>query len=146
MFICLQTCQINSCNRSTVKAVNFLLQNGCIFILAERFCQDPWKNNLVFKGNWWEEMATLIWRNLVTMIIQLESREMYLTFRNMQGKYNKRNSCIEFSNKTVPKPKIRKWIKWFQKHSHSFISSPIPERGLGGVGREGETLKTWVTG
>ena len=40
LFICLQTWHINRCNRSTVKAVNVLLQNGCIFILTERFCQD----------------------------------------------------------------------------------------------------------
>ena len=41
MFVCLQTWHINRCNRSTVKAVNFLLQNSCIFILTERFHQDP---------------------------------------------------------------------------------------------------------
>ena len=41
MFVCLQTWHKNRCNCSTVKAVNFLLQNGCIFILTERFCQDP---------------------------------------------------------------------------------------------------------
>ena len=37
----------------------------------------------------------------------IESREMYFTFRDMQGK-NKRNSWIEVSDETVPKPKIRK--------------------------------------
>ena len=35
-------------------------------------------------------------------------RDVYFTFRNMQGKYHKRNSWIEVSNETVPKPKIRK--------------------------------------
>ena len=41
LFVCLQTWHTNCCNRSTVKAVNFLRQNGCIFILTERFCEDP---------------------------------------------------------------------------------------------------------
>ena len=56
-------------------------------------------------------MTTLIGRNLVTMTIQLESRGIYFTFRNMQGKYNKRNSWTEVSDETMPKPKIRKSIK-----------------------------------
>ena len=38
----------------------------------------------------------------------IESREMYFTFRDMQGKNNERNSWIEVSDETVPKPKIRK--------------------------------------
>ena len=42
------------------------------------------------------------------MTMQLEFREMYFTFRNIQGKYNKRNSWIEVSDETIPKPKIRK--------------------------------------
>ena len=48
--------------RSTAKAIKILLQNGCIFILIYFY------------------------------LLQLESREMYFTFRNTQGKYNKRNS------------------------------------------------------
>ena len=55
---------------------------------------------------------------------------MYFTFGNMQGKCHKRNSWIEVSDKTIPKPKIRKWIKWYTKHSYSFVSSFIPKRGL----------------
>ena len=47
----------------------------------------------------------------------------------MQRKYNKRNSWIEVSDETIPKPKIRKWIKWFPKCSHSFVPSPISEQG-----------------
>ena len=47
----------------------------------------------------------------------------------MQGKYNKRNPWIEVSNETIPKPKIGKRIKWFPKHSQSFVPSPISERG-----------------
>ena len=35
-------------------------------------------------------------------------RDVYFIFGNMQGKYNKRNSWIEVSDKTIPKPKIRK--------------------------------------
>ena len=59
-FVCLQTWQINRCNRSTVKAVNVLRQNGSIFVLTERFCQDPWKNTLVFTSNSRKQMTTLI--------------------------------------------------------------------------------------
>ena len=33
-------------------------------------------------------------------------RDVYFTSGNMQGKYNKRNSRIEMSDKTIPKPKI----------------------------------------
>ena len=34
--------------------------------------------------------------------------ETYFTFRNIQGKYNKRNSWIEVCDETMSKPKIRK--------------------------------------
>ena len=37
----------------------------------------------------------------------LETREMYFTYKNMQGKY-KRNSWIKMPDETIPKPKIRK--------------------------------------
>ena len=30
-------------------------------------------------------------------------RDFYFTPGNMQGKYNKRNSCIEVSDETIPK-------------------------------------------
>ena len=56
-------------------------------------------------------------------------RHAYFTSGNMQGKYNKRNSWIEVSDETIPKLKIRKCIKWLPKCSHSFIPSPISERG-----------------
>ena len=49
MFVCLQTWHPNRCNRSAVKAVNFLLRNGCISILTERFCQDPVKEHFGIK-------------------------------------------------------------------------------------------------
>ena len=35
-------------------------------------------------------------------------RDIYFTSRNMQGKYNKRNSWIEVSGEIIPKLKIRK--------------------------------------
>ena len=34
-------------------------------------------------------------------------RDAYFTSGNMQGKYNKRNTWIEISDETIPKPKIR---------------------------------------
>ena len=38
-------------------------------------------------------------------------RDVYFMSGNMQRKYNKRNSWIEVSDETIPKPKIRKGIK-----------------------------------
>ena len=35
-------------------------------------------------------------------------RNVYFTSGNMQEKYNKRNSWIEISDETIPKPKIRR--------------------------------------
>ena len=35
-------------------------------------------------------------------------RDAPFAYGNMQGKYKKRNSRIEVSDETVPKPKIRK--------------------------------------
>ena len=61
-------------------------------------------------------------------IIRIQ-RNVYLILGNMQRKYNKRNSWIEVSDETIPKLKIRKWIKWFPKCSHSFVPSPISEQG-----------------
>ena len=69
-------------------------------------------------------------------------RHVYFTFRNMQEKYHKRNSWIEVSNETVPKPKIRKWIKWFPKHSQSFASCPISGYAIS----EGLISEKWVKG
>ena len=37
-------------------------------------------------------------------------RDVYFILGNMQRKYNKRNSWIEVSDETIPKPKIRKGI------------------------------------
>ena len=66
--------------------------------------------------------------NVNTIRIQ---RDFYFISENMQRKYNERNSWIEVSNETIPKPKIRKRIKWFAKCSHGFAPSPISEqRGL----------------
>ena len=42
-------------------------------------------------------------------IIRIQ-RNVYLILGNMQRKYNKRNSWIEVSDETIPKPKIRKGI------------------------------------
>ena len=39
--------------------------------------------------------------NVNTFRIQ---KDVYFTFRNMQGKYNKRNSWIEVMDETIPKP------------------------------------------
>ena len=64
--------------------------------------------------------------NVNTIRIQ---RDVYVTSGNMQGKYNKPNSWIEVSDETIPKPKIRKQIKRFPKHSHSFVLSLISEQG-----------------
>ena len=50
-------------------------------------------------------------------------RDVYFILGNMQRKYNKRNSWIEVSDETIPKPKIRKRIKWSPKCSHSFAPS-----------------------
>ena len=38
-------------------------------------------------------------------------RHVYFISADMQRKYNKRNSSIEVSDETIPKPKIRKGIK-----------------------------------
>ena len=38
-------------------------------------------------------------------------RDVYFTSGNMPGKHNNRNSWIEVSNETIPKPKIKKRIK-----------------------------------
>ena len=43
--------------------------------------------------------------NVKTIRIQ---RDVYFNSGNMQRKYNKRNSWIEVSDETIPKPKIRK--------------------------------------
>ena len=43
-------------------------------------------------------------------IIRIQ-RNVYLILRNMQRKYNKRNSWIEVSDETIPKLKIRKGVK-----------------------------------
>ena len=46
--------------------------------------------------------------NVNTISIQ---RDVFFISGNMQRKYNKRNSWIEVSDETIPKPKIRKGIK-----------------------------------
>ena len=37
----------------------------------------------------------------------IRTQRVYFTSGNMQGEYNKRNSWIEISDETIPKPKIR---------------------------------------
>ena len=66
--------------------------------------------------------------------------DVYFSTGNIQGKYNKINSWIEVSDETVSKPKIINWIKWFLKHSHSFVPSPISD--WGGL----KFQKKWVKG
>ena len=58
--------------------------------------------------------------NVNTIRIQ---RDVYFTSGNMQEKYKKTNSLIEVSDDTIPKPKIRQRVKWFPKHSPTFVSS-----------------------
>ena len=111
--------------------IHWNILDGCIFISTGGLAKTLWKNTLVFKGNWWEEMTILIWQNLVTMTIQLESREIYLLPLEIWKKYNKWNSWIEISDKTVPKPKIKKWLKWFPKHSNSLFSMQILRLSVG---------------
>lgn len=65
--------------RSTVEATKLLLENGCKFILTKRFYQDPVKEYFGIQRPLGEETTTLVWRNLVTMTIKLESREIYVT-------------------------------------------------------------------
>ena len=59
----------------------------------------------------------------------IRTQRVYFTSGNMQGEYNKRNYWIEISDETIPKPKIRQWIKRLPKHFHSFVPSPISEQG-----------------
>ena len=46
--------------------------------------------------------------NVNTIRIQ---KDVHFISGNKQRKYNKRNSWIEVSDETIPKPKIRKCIK-----------------------------------
>ena len=79
--------------RSTVKAVKYLLQNSCIFILTGRFYQGPVEE---YFGIWRQlgrrsdnpDMVKLGY-NDNTIRIQ---RDVYFTSGNVQGKYNKINS------------------------------------------------------
>ena len=65
--------------------------------------------------------------------------DLHFTSGIMQGKENKRNSWIDISYETVPKPKIRKWIRWLPKYSRSFVPPLISEQWGGG-----ETSKKWA--
>ena len=48
--------------------------------------------------------------NRIRIRIRIQ-RDVYFLLGNMQRKYNIRNSWIEVSDETIPKPKIRKRIK-----------------------------------
>ena len=48
--------------------------------------------------------------NRIRIRIRIQ-RDVYFISENMQRKYNKRNSWIEVSDQTVPKPKLRKGMK-----------------------------------
>ena len=87
--------------------------NGCQFesrschlnILAHKLLQNT-TNTVVFKGNWGEELTTLIWKNLVIRTIQLESREMHLSLLEIWKK-----------NTTKEIPGLNYLTKLFEKKS-----------------------------
>ena len=60
------------------------------------------------------------------MSIQLEPREMYILPQEICKESTTKE--IEVPDETIPKLKIRKWIKWLPKCSNSFIPSPISKR------------------
>ena len=88
MFVTLQTYHgILVAVMSTVKAVKFLLQNGCIFILTETFCQDPVGECLSIqrqlgKRNYIADMAKFDYNESKIRI----QRDVFFTSGNMQGK------------------------------------------------------------
>ena len=63
-------------------------------------------------------------------IIRIQG-DLSFTSGIVQGKENKRNSWIDISYETVPKPKIRKRIRWLPKYSRSFVPPLISEQGGG---------------
>ena len=92
--------------RSTVDAVTALLQNGCIFILTERFLRDPIEEyagiqRQLRRRNDNPGMAKFGYNDNAVRI------QRYVSFipGNMKGKDSKRNSRIEVSAETVPKRK-----------------------------------------
>ena len=70
-------------------------------------------------------------------------RDIFFTSGNMKRKYSKWNSWIVVSDETVPKPKVKKSIKWFPKHSDNFLPFLISEQSGGNISK---TLgKGWLT-
>ena len=88
MFVTLQTYHgILVAVMSTVKAVKFLLQNGCLFILTETFCQDPVGEYLSIrrqlgKRNYIPDMAKFDYNESKIRI----QTDVFFTSGNMQGK------------------------------------------------------------
>ena len=113
MFVSLQTYHcIQITVRSTVKAVRLFFQNGCIFILTERLCQDTVEEYFgsekqMGRRNDNLDMAKFSYNNNTTRI----QRDELFRSGNIQGKYNKRNSWIVVPDETITKPKIRQRIK-----------------------------------
>ena len=108
--------------------------NGCQFesrschlnILAHKLLQNT-TNTVVFKGNWGEELTTLIWKNLVIRTIQLESREMHLSLLEIWKKNTtKEIPGLNYLTRLFEK---KKCIKLFLKYFHAFFPSPISEKG-----------------
>ena len=71
----------------SLKMLDLKSLSVCKLILAYKslkavnFFTSKWlKNILAFKGNQGEEMTTLVWRNLVTITIKLESTEVFIKF------------------------------------------------------------------
>ena len=57
-------------------------------------------------------------------------RDLPFTSGNMK-KIQKMKFLNWISNKTVPKPKIKKWLKWFPKHSNNLFSMQILQFSVG---------------
>ena len=128
LFIRLQTYGIKITVRSTVEAVKVLLQNGCKFLLIERFCQDSVEDFLgiqrqLGRRNGNPDMAKLGYKDNIIRI----QRDVSFTFGSMKERYNKKTSSIEVSAESVPKQKSKKCelnnIQIFLLRGHPFMTS-----------------------
>ena len=66
-------------------------------------------------------------------------RDVYFMSGNKQRKYNKRNSWIEVSDETIPKPKLEKELNDLQSVP-IFLSHPLF------LNKEGQISEKWVEG
>ena len=72
-------------------------------------------------------MTTLIWRNMVTMIVQLESREMYLSPMEICKENTKKGiPGLKYLMKLFQNQKLESELNDFQSIL-SFVSSSISE-------------------